>query len=38
MLMAWRVAALSEEVPSIEVWSCARLVGRLAQPKDPTAS
>lgn len=35
MLRASHVAALSEEVTTIEVWSGARLVGRLAQPKDP---
>jgi hypothetical protein len=38
ILKASHVAALSNEVPTIEVWSGARLVGRLAQQKDPTVS
>jgi hypothetical protein len=38
MLKAPHVAVLSEEVPTIEVWSGARVVGGLAQSKDLTAS
>jgi hypothetical protein len=33
MLKVSHLTALSEEVPTIEVWCGARLVGQLAQPK-----
>ena len=38
MAKASGLVASSEEVPTIEIWSGARLVGRLAQSQEPSAS